>query len=469
MIGFSILADAGTGRAAPQRQPGPAFAKGGKFEKITALATGGDSTSRLVVRGLVVAAIYFAAMVGGILLTRMGGSVAPVWIPTAVLAYALLTAPPSHWALLTGFTAVAHVIGGFLVGDQLDVEMIYLVANLSAPLLFAALMRWRGDQLAFEERGEVVRFLIFGGLLAPALSAGIVAAQAYLSGQFSAQFASVWFLAESLSFIAFLPIIKTLMSGGWRDLTRPDQRIRALLLFGVLIAAHVAAMTAPAVGYRVFMLLLLPYMIYMAFELGLAGARAAIGVSAVLVVVYMLFVPAPPDREMGAQAFLIAMQIYMAAMVGSVLPLAVALAEKQRLYETASEALNDAQSAWGELIAAEAHYRLIADNTSDLILRVGTDGIILFASPAWRDIGADPDDMAGKTLRELVHPDDRDFVRSEFVALVATASVGSPRTWQFRLRDMNAEWGTFRATATLLAPNGGAADEVVAVLRRVQE
>lgn len=469
MFGFSILADAPAGRAATVRSAKRSFAMDEKFEKMAALASGGDSLSRLAVRGFVVGAIYLATMLGSLLLTRMGDGVAPVWPPTAVFAYALLTSRPNHWPLLTAFTAAAHILGGLIVGDQIGVEIIYLVANLSAPLLFAALMRWRGDQLAFEERGEVLRFLVFGGLLAPALSAGIVSAQAYLNGEFTTQFASVWFMAESLSFLAFLPIIKALMDGDWRELARPEQRVRAVVLFAILIAAHLVVMSSSATIYRVFMLLLLPYLIYMSFELGLAGARAAIGVSAVMITIYALFTPAPPDRLMSPDTFLIAMQIYMAAIVGSVLPLAVALAEKQRLYETASEALHDAQTAWGQLIAAEAHYRLIADNTSELVLRVGLDGVILFASPAWRGIGADPDEMAGQTLRELIHPDDRDLVREKFGELVATATIDSPKTWQFRLRDMNAEWRTFLASATLVAPNGGAADEVVAVLRRVQE
>ena len=104
---------------------------------------------------------------------------------------------------------------------------------------------------------------------------------------------------------------------------------------------------------------------------------------------YALFSSETTRRGMDPADYIVSVQVYLAALVACILPLAAALAEKQKLYETASEALGDAQAAWGSLIAAEAHYRLIADNAGDMVMRVGLDGHIIFASPACRLIRED--------------------------------------------------------------------------------
>ena len=61
---------------------------------------------------------------------------------------------------------------------------------------------------------------------------------------------------------------------------------------------------------------------------------------------------------------------------------------------------------------SEEQYRLIAENTRDLIDLVDLDGRILYASPSHRpSLGYNPLDLAGLDFLELVHPEDRDAVR----------------------------------------------------------
>ncbi len=471
MIGFSILTGSERVTDARAAAARPAIAKPAKFANMLAVATGGDSLFRQALRAFVFAALYFAAMVGAIALTRFGAQVSPLWIASAVLAWALISAPMAQWWLIVGLTAIAHISGAIVVGDQMDIEIIYLVANLASPLVFASIMRTRGDDLAFEDRREVLWFLLIGGVIAPFVSTTISTVGVFVDqARFSPRAFSIWFLSDALSFVAFLPIIKTLAEGEWREMFAPGTRRKTILLFGILIAAHIfAALSLPAAGYRIFLLVLLAYTIFVAFELGLTGARAAIGVTVVLLVAGALFGPTPEDRGVDPQQYLLALQVYMAVLVVSVLPMAAALAEKQRLYETASEALNDAQAAWGELIAAEAHYRLIADNTTDMILRLTLDGTILFASPACIALSADTEALHDHSLIDLAREEDRARVRSEIAQLVTAGALDRPRFWQLRLRDVNDEWGLYDVSATLTAPNGGAPDEIVAVLRQVQE
>ncbi len=240
-------------------------------------------------------------------------------------------------------------------------------------------------------------------------------------------------------------------------------------MFSILIAAMALIWLLPnATAFRLFTLLLAPYLIFIAFDLGLTGARAAIAVAAGGLVIYVMFAPAPPGRDVEPREFILIMQVYIAVICLAVLPLAAALAEKQALYEEASSALTDAQAAWGELLAAEAHYRLIADNSADMVVRLGMDGTILFASPAWSAV-TEPEALSGRSLADIAHKDDGARVRAEIAKVVNDGVLDRPHLLQLRLRDMNDDWRSYEARVTLVAPGGGDHGELVAVLRQVQE
>lgn len=57
----------------------------------------------------------------------------------------------------------------------------------------------------------------------------------------------------------------------------------------------------------------------------------------------------------------------------------------------------------------EEHYRLLAENSSDVVLRVRTDGVIEWASPNSVDLlGLAPEKLEGLSNVDLVHPDHRE-------------------------------------------------------------
>jgi PAS domain S-box-containing protein len=455
--------------AAFAQAPRPGIANAGNTATMRPLKSGGISIPKTLFRAALYAVLYFVMMVLSVVVTRYGGVVSPIWIASGVMSWGLVSSPTRDWPLLIGFTAAAHIAGAAVVGDQWQIEIVYLIANMASPILFAALMRWRQDDLEFDERGAVIRFLLCA-LAAAAASILVVAGAEWIQGHpYSVADNVTWFLSDALGIIVFVPIIMTIARGDWRELVEPRLRARALLMFAVLIAGLAVAWILPAVGYRIFTILLVIYLIYLAFDLGLTGARAGVAIASVGIVIYTLFAPAPPDRLTEPRDFVLTMQVYLAALFVCVMPLAAALAEKQRLYEDASNALGDAQEAWGELLAAEAHYRLIADNADDMIARLGFDGSILFASPAWRAMATNLNDLAGAKLADLTHPDDRDRVCAEIAKVVGERMRDRPHLLQLRLRDMNGVWRLFDLRLTLVAPGGGAAGELVAVLRQAQE
>ncbi|WP_419262220.1 PAS domain S-box protein [Caulobacter sp. ErkDOM-C] len=74
-------------------------------------------------------------------------------------------------------------------------------------------------------------------------------------------------------------------------------------------------------------------------------------------------------------------------------------AELIRANEEASRAQQNAE-------ASERRYRLLADSARDLTLQFGLDGVIGYASPSSIHLGYRPEELVGRRLPELIHPDD---------------------------------------------------------------
>ncbi len=67
------------------------------------------------------------------------------------------------------------------------------------------------------------------------------------------------------------------------------------------------------------------------------------------------------------------------------------------------------------LLESEAQFRLLAENASDMISRLGVDGQMLYVSPACETIlGYTSEELTGTISYDLVHEVDRPFVRNLF-------------------------------------------------------
>lgn len=65
------------------------------------------------------------------------------------------------------------------------------------------------------------------------------------------------------------------------------------------------------------------------------------------------------------------------------------------------------------LLASEERYRLLAENSSDVITLGDQKGYLSFVSPAVTALlGWRPDELVGTRIRDIVHPDDMDIVRT---------------------------------------------------------
>jgi diguanylate cyclase (GGDEF)-like protein/PAS domain S-box-containing protein len=80
------------------------------------------------------------------------------------------------------------------------------------------------------------------------------------------------------------------------------------------------------------------------------------------------------------------------------------------------------------LKASEERYRLLADNATDMIMRLGADLHCFYVSPAINDLlGYDPDEIEGTDLRHIICPDDLPAVEASLASLDAERGRASVR------------------------------------------
>jgi diguanylate cyclase (GGDEF)-like protein/PAS domain S-box-containing protein len=103
------------------------------------------------------------------------------------------------------------------------------------------------------------------------------------------------------------------------------------------------------------------------------------------------------------------------------------------------------------LQASEAHYRMLADNATDVILHTsGSTGLIDWASPSAQSIlGYDPEDLAGQRVADLMHPDDLAKVEGVIRETMAAGLLTGRTEARFRKADGSWVWMSDSGRAVL--------------------
>lgn len=117
---------------------------------------------------------------------------------------------------------------------------------------------------------------------------------------------------------------------------------------------------------------------------------------------------------------------------------------------------------------SEARFRLIAENSSDLICLHAVDGRIVYANPATQQaLGYTPDEVVGTMPADYVHPEDLKTVRDELLRPLARhdARVAGPVTYRFRHKSGEYRW--FETSGQLVRNADGQPFQIVSSSRDV--
>jgi two-component system, cell cycle sensor histidine kinase and response regulator CckA len=95
-----------------------------------------------------------------------------------------------------------------------------------------------------------------------------------------------------------------------------------------------------------------------------------------------------------------------------------------------------------EALSETRRFRAIIEHSSDSVALFAPDGRVLYASPATtRTLGCAPADLLGRSVFDIVHPDDRDAVRDRLEASLRSPAASVVVTARMRYSD-----GTWRET-----------------------
>jgi PAS domain S-box-containing protein len=120
------------------------------------------------------------------------------------------------------------------------------------------------------------------------------------------------------------------------------------------------------------------------------------------------------------------------------------------------------------LRVSEERYRLLAENSTDMIGRTSIGGKRLYLSPASRELlGYEPEELINSHVLDIAHPDDAAMVETSLKNLLSSAS--GHQTVTYRLRHKDGHWVWLESRRRLVRDEHGRPVEFVSVARDVNQ
>ena len=322
---------------------------------------------------LLVAACFAVLAWFGITLTRDAGRIAALWLPNAFLVAMILR---RDWREAAPFlaTCLASNTGvGLFVGDALFQAAGLALSNmLEVSIVYFGVRNATGSAPDLKDIRTLGWFAIFGGVLAPAASATLATIVLSLSGPTAFVDTWVtWATSDGLGMLIAAPLIMVLASALREGRFPRGQRLAewiGLAAAGGLGTAMVFTQSEYPLLFLASMFVLLA-----AFRLGMTGAAAATTMVATAATIATTFGLGPIHLIEGSlHDKVLVLQLFLICTFACAVPVASALATRERLQSHLKESHDFAQS--------------ILDNMREIIFRTDAKGCWTFLNPAWEQL-----------------------------------------------------------------------------------
>lgn len=369
---------------------------------------------------------YLLLVAGSVTLTRENGSLSPIWPANALLLALMMRIEVRRWPAHMAAAFVGGISANYLVFGTIVAPIYFSVANMVEVTLAALLLRAadiRGNPLC--DIRTMVRFAVFGPLIAPAVSglAGAAIVHLRYDVPFWPAYAH-WYGSDALGLLIFTPLFSGILSGEMEDWLRQlgrRGRIEAVAILAATVACGLFVFFA--YDYPTIFVLTAPLMLA-TFRLGQFGAKIALILLALIAMTCTTDGHGPiaaliADRD--GQALFI--QFFIAVMLLTTLPIVAELNERRALARRLAE--------------SEASLRLLASESADALVRLDEQGRCLQCSAATPKLfGAEEFEL----VHLASHADPRDGRLIDQALAQALADPGQVVFCEFRPRLRPDDW-----------------------------
>ena len=339
-----------------------------------------------------VAILSYGAAVLGAALVLHPKMLSTLWPGCVLLVSVLLLVPRRTWpALIVTALAVfyfndrhngvaASTAGLLALADTVEV----LVAALCLSYFFEGVPRLNSVT-------ALAKFSLFAVILAPATGA-FVGAFAF-PGTYWANWRTSYF-SEALGFLTLMPAILSWVGKSAPGSHKPRAYylegaalIAGLLVFGYVVFVASGNTSRPEVFY-----LLVPFMLWSALRFGSTGVSTSVILTAFLSI-WGAIHGRGPFAESQSDNDLLSLQLFLFFAAAPFMVLAVLVEERER----AAEELGD----------SEEKFRSVFRDAGIGMAIVSPEGVFLAANDSFcKFIGYTEEELLGKTVQSLTHPDD---------------------------------------------------------------
>jgi PAS domain S-box-containing protein len=331
------------------------------------------------------------------------GRVAAIWPANAIILSRLVRASPRRWLayLLAGL--IGNVCGDMLSGDQVLRALVLSSCNsLEITACAVAVRRFIGVKPDLSQPRQLAIYAA-AAFLASAASAS--AASLWLAQTAAHPFwrsLAVWTFADMLGLMVVAPALMALDRPGLRFFLTPGKRLRNLGMVAVLVTMIALVSLQPHHQFSYLIFAALMVIAYKGETTGAAVGLLATGGVFMALSASGLGPGAPRSSDPAMEAVMV--QVFILAGAVIAFPIAGAMTRRRELQAALAVTARDFQT--------------LAENSTDVILRIDRDLNVVYISPSCRQLGYEPAQLIGRRVDVFVSPEEHDSIMSNLAALM---------------------------------------------------
>jgi two-component system cell cycle sensor histidine kinase/response regulator CckA len=383
---------------------------------------------------LLIATAYFLLGHWSLQLYALGGFAAPIWIPAGIALAAVF--------LMGRRMALAVAIGAFLVNHRHGANTLtaagFAAGNALEAVLGASLLRLFSLRPTFERLRDV--FLLAGVGLVAAMAGAICGACVMVSAGVLplSEYLNAWRVWASGDFLSCLIVTPLLLI--WAQIAAPrihplpvKRLLEALLLIVTMVVATdlVFGRTFnPYYSQMALPYLIFPPLIWAGVRYGPRGAVLAVFHVALMAVMRTASALGPFGTRPLATT-LLSLQLFLLVVSLTALIFAALAAERAAMREASR--------------TSDLRFRTLIENSSDGIVLVSLEGVLRYVAPTRHQVlGYPQSQLVGRSVFELIHPDDQGHVQQIFSEILRDPA--KVLTLQARVLHLDGSWHWIEAT-----------------------